>query len=144
MDTIRVCVGCGTKLANDAPQGLCPQCLLKAGMDSKASTAGGAPFVAPDPAELDQHFPQLEILELLGQGGMGVVYKARQRGLDRLVALKILASDTGKDPSFAQRFALEARSLARLSHPNIVAVYDFGEAGNYYYFVMEFVDGTNL
>src|SRR5687768_14442570 len=123
MDTMRVCVGCGAKLAQDAPQGLCPQCLLKAGMETKASpTAGGAPSVPPEPAQLAQHFPQLEILELLGQGGMGVVYKARQRGLDRLVALKILASDIGKDASFAQRFAFEARSLARLSHPNIVGV----------------------
>jgi len=145
MDTMRVCVGCGTPLAADAPQGLCPQCLLKAGMETKGPpTAGGAPFVPPDPAELAKHFPQLEILELLGQGGMGVVYKARQRGLDRLVALKILGADIARDGSFAQRFAFEARSLARLSHPNIVAVYDFGQAGNYYYFVMEFVDGTNL
>ncbi len=145
MDTIRVCVGCGTTLAQDAPQGLCPQCLLKAGLETKgASTAGMEAFVAPDPEELSAHFPQLEILELLGQGGMGVVYKARQRGLDRLVALKILAADAGKDASFTQRFTLEARSLARLSHPNIVGVYDFGQAGNYCYFVMEFVDGTNL
>ena len=145
MDTIRVCVGCGTTLAQDAPQGLCPQCLLKAGLETNAGkTAGAEAFVAPDPAELAAHFPQLEILELLGQGGMGVVYKARQRGLDRVVALKILAADMGTDASFAQRFTLEARSLARLSHPNIVAVYDFGQAGNYYYFVMEFVDGTNL
>src|SRR5688572_8505705 len=145
MDTIRVCVGCGTTLAQDAPQGLCPQCLLKAGMETNAGKTGGTEgFMAPDPAELAAHFPQLEILELLGQGGMGVVYKARQRGLDRLVALKILAADTGKDASFAQRFTLEARSLARLGHPNIVGVYDFGQAGNYYYFVMEFVDGTNL
>jgi serine/threonine protein kinase len=144
MDTMRVCAGCGTPLAADAPQGLCPQCLLKAGMETKAPTAGGPAFVPPDPADLAKHFPQLEILELLGQGGMGVVYKARQRGLDRLVALKILAADIARDGSFAQRFAFEARSLARLSHPNIVAVYDFGQAANYYYFVMEFVDGTNL
>ena len=145
MDTIRVCVGCGTTLAQDAPQGLCPQCLLKAGLETHAGkTAGMEAFMAPEPAELAAHFPQLEIIELLGQGGMGVVYKARQRGLDRLVALKILAADIGTDGSFAQRFTLEARSLARLSHPNIVAVYDFGQAGKYYYFVMEFVDGTNL
>lgn len=145
MDTIRVCVGCGTKLAQDAPQGLCPQCLLQAGLETKAPpTSGAGAFAAPDPAKLATHFPQFEIIELLGQGGMGVVYKARQRGLDRLVALKILSADIGKDASFAQRFALEARSLARLSHPNIVGVYDFGQVANYYYFVMEFVDGTNL
>jgi predicted Ser/Thr protein kinase len=145
MDTMRVCVGCGAKLAADAPQGLCPQCLLKAGLETKVTaTSGGGQFVPPDPAELARHFPQLEIIEVLGQGGMGVVYKARQSGLDRFVALKILSLDASRDASFAQRFALEARSLARLNHPNIVAVYDFGQAGGFYYFLMEYVDGTNL
>jgi predicted Ser/Thr protein kinase len=145
MDTMRVCVGCGAKLSSDAPQGLCPQCLLKAGLDTQVTpTSGAGQFVPPNPADLAKHFPQLEILELLGQGGMGVVYKARQPGLDRFVALKILSLDAGKDPSFAQRFALEARSLARLNHPNIVAVYDFGQTGGFYYFLMEYVDGTNL
>jgi len=145
MDTIRVCAGCGTKLAADAPEGLCAQCLLKAGLETKVTPTGGTgQFIPPDPAEVAKHFPQLEILELLGQGGMGVVYKARQPGLDRLVALKILSLEAGRDVSFAQRFALEARSLARLSHPNIVAVYDFGQAAGFYYFIMEYVDGTNL
>jgi predicted Ser/Thr protein kinase len=145
MDTIRVCVGCGAKLAPDAPQGLCPQCLLKAGLETQVTpTAGTGQFVPPTPAELAPHFPQLEIIEVLGQGGMGIVYRARQPGLDRFVALKILSLDAGKDPSFAQRFALEARSLARLNHPNIIGVYDFGQAGGFYYFIMEFVDGTNL
>jgi len=69
-----------------------------------------------------QSIPQLEILELLGQGGMGVVYKARQPQLDRLVALKILPPAAGRDPSFAERFTREARALARLNHPNIVSV----------------------
>jgi predicted Ser/Thr protein kinase len=138
-------MGCGTRLAADAPEGLCAQCLLKAGLETKLTPTGGTgQFVAPDPAELAKHFPQLEILALLGQGGMGVVYKARQPGLDRLVALKVLSLEAGKDVSFAQRFALEARSLARLNHPNIVAVYDFGQAGGLYYFIMEYVDGTNL
>jgi predicted Ser/Thr protein kinase len=148
MDTIKVCIGCGAKVALDAPQGLCPQCLLKAGLETQA--AGSNPgtnlgaFVPPLPAELAPHFPQLEILEQLGQGGMGVVYKARQPGLDRIVALKILSAEAGRDPSFAQRFAQEARALARLNHPNIVAVHDFGRAGGYYYFLMEFIDGVNL
>jgi predicted Ser/Thr protein kinase len=75
---------------------------------------------------------------------MGAVYKARQPGLDRTVALKILPPGLGADPTFAERFTREARSLARLSHPNIVAVYDFGQAGDLYYFVMEYVDGVSL
>jgi len=89
-------------------------------------------------------FPQLEILELLGQGGMGAVYKARQRGLDRIVALKILPPEVSGDANFAERFAREARALARLSHPNIVTVFDLGKSGPLYYFQMEFVDGMNL
>jgi len=75
---------------------------------------------------------------------MGAVYRARQRGLDRVVALKILPQQHSKDAGFAERFAREARALARLNHPNIVDVYDLGQAGAIYYFLMEFVDGVNL
>ena len=101
-------------------------------------------FVAPSPEELAQHFPQFEIVELLGKGGMGAVYKARQPKLDRYVALKILPPEVGKDPAFAERFTREARALAMLNHSCIVAVYDFGDADGLYYFVMEYVDGANL
>ncbi len=101
-------------------------------------------FKPPAPEELAGRFPQLEILELLGKGGMGAVYKARQRGLDRLVAVKILPPEVGRDPAFAERFTREARALAQLSHPNIVGVYDFGQTEGLYYFVMEYVDGVNL
>jgi len=94
-------------------------------------------------------FPQLEILEYLGRGGMGIVYKARQLSLDRLVALKILAPQREKEAQFAERFAREAQALARLSHPHIVTVHDFGEAkmedgAALYFLLMEFVDGVNL
>ena len=89
-------------------------------------------------------FPQLEILGLIGRGGMGAVYKARQRGLDRLVALKVLPPEVSGVPGFAERFAREAQALARLSHPNIVTVIDLGQSGSLYYFLMEFVDGINL
>jgi tRNA A-37 threonylcarbamoyl transferase component Bud32 len=101
-------------------------------------------FVPPEPADLQPHFPQLEILALLGKGGMGAVYKARQKQLGRLVAVKILPSEVGRDPAFAERFSREARALAQLHHQNIVGVYDFGQTGELYYFVMEFVDGANL
>jgi predicted Ser/Thr protein kinase len=108
------------------------------------------------PGELASHFPDLEILELVGRGGMGVVYKARQKQLDRLVALKILAPKVAHDPAFAERFAREARAMAKLSHPHVVAVHDFGQtamsgegvgqgaAAPLYYFLMEYVDGVNL
>ena len=95
-------------------------------------------------AEVAELFPQFEILELLGHGGMGAVYKARQPALDRLVALKILPPQASDDSGFADRFTREARALARLSHPNIVAVHDFGQAGGLHYFVMEYVEGVNL
>jgi len=76
---------------------------------------------------------------------MGAVYKARQMELDRMVAVKILPPEVSTDPAFAERFTREARALARLSHPNIVAVYDFGRTGDgLFYFIMEYVDGVNL
>jgi serine/threonine protein kinase len=86
----------------------------------------------------------LEILECLGRGGMGVVYKARQKALNRFVALKILAPERSTDPGFAERFTAEARTLASLNHPNIVTIHDFGESGGFYHLVMEYVDGVNL
>jgi serine/threonine protein kinase len=148
------CPQCGAKLPPDAPPGVCPKCLLGLGFGSEpddapalAATAAPTPpgrFVAPQPAELAAHFPQLEILELLGQGGMGAVYKARQRQLHRLVALKILPPEVARDPAFAERFQREAQALAQLSHPQIVSVFDSGRANGLYYFVMEFVDGVNL
>ena len=154
MAETRQCSHCGSELPADAPLGLCPKCVMQVGVESQRPTedspagsqgshATGA-YVPPAPADLVPLFPQLEILELLGQGGMGAVYKARQPGLDRLVALKILPPGMGADPAFAERFTREARSLARLSHPNIVAVYDFGQAGDLYYFIMEYIDGVNL
>jgi tRNA A-37 threonylcarbamoyl transferase component Bud32 len=111
---------------------------------SPETAAYSGPVIAPELAGLAMRFPNLEILELLGKGGMGTVYKARQTKLDRLVALKVLPGEAGRDPSFAERFLREARALARLNHPGIVAVHDFGELGGLLYFVMEFVEGANL
>jgi serine/threonine protein kinase len=96
------------------------------------------------PPEAAAAFPQLEIVELVGHGGMGVVYKARQPRLDRLVALKLLPQSLAADAAFAERFNREARVLARLNHPNIVTVHDFGQSGGFFYLLMEFVDGVNL
>lgn len=94
--------------------------------------------------EIAPHFPQLEIMECLGRGGMGVIYKVRQRSLNRIVALKLLAPERVDDPHFATRFEKEAQALATLNHPHIVGVYDFGQAGGFYFLLMEFVDGVNL
>ena len=133
---------------------MCPQCLLKGVISSahdavkaapgEATAAYAGPSTAPAVADLAPLFPQLEIIELIGQGGMGAVYKARQPTLDRFVAVKILPPEAGKDPAFAERFNREARALARLSHPNIVAIHDVGKTGDFYYLIMEYVDGVNL
>jgi len=147
MNKNQVCKECGVALPPDAPQGLCPQCLMKAGLGTQAETVvvpAGAPGGSSNLDEVARHFPQLEILGLLGRGGMGIVYKARQKHLDRVVALKVLPPEISRDRSFADRFAREARALARLNHPNIVSIFDSGEADGLFYFVMEFVDGTNL
>lgn len=103
-------------------------------------------FVALSPAELGARLPQFEVLELLGQGGMGAVYKARQPRLDRFVAIKLLPPLLDEDVhSFGKRFEREARAMAQLNHPNIVTVHDFGETEDgLRYFVMEYVDGTDL
>ncbi|HEY1050058.1 MAG TPA: protein kinase [Prosthecobacter sp.] len=137
------CQQCGAATFN-APEGLCPRCLMAQVMQpTQAGDPAGAmpPF---KPEEIAPHFPQLEILECLGRGGMGVVYKARQKSLNRWVALKLLAPERADDPHFAVRFEKEALALATLNHPHIVGVYDFGQAGGFYYLLMEFVDGVNL
>src|SRR5208283_1258578 len=84
------------------------------------------------------------ILEIIGQGGMGVIYKARQKSLDRIVALKVLAPHLANDLSFVTRFQREARAIARVNHPNILAVYDVGNDQDINYMIMELIDGRSL
>lgn len=164
MTDAKNCPRCEAELPRDAPSGLCPKCLMQAGLAGEATIdhdggsrppasgdgRGAATVPPPSPVanphleKIARQFPQLEILELLGQGGMGVVYKARQRHLNRLVAVKILPPTAGAEPAFAERFTREAQALAQLNHPNIVQVYDFGRTDEFFYFVMEFVDGVNL
>ena len=152
------CPLCGVPLPVDAVNGCCPRCLMVGAMQPTqgGETAPAIPALTPE--ELAPHFPQLEILECLGRGGMGVVYKARQKSLNRLVALKLLAPERADDPQFAARFEKEAHALAALNHPNIVGVHDFGSVAqssglpsdqprglnHIYYLLMEFVDGVNL
>jgi len=154
-DQNRTCSRCGASLAPGTLGGLCPRCLMALNLETQTEVPGEAAGPAgtriikptPTPTEIAGLFPQFEILECLGRGGMGVVYKARQPRLDRFVALKLLLprqEGSSADTAFAERFAREARALARLSHPDIVAVYDYGEAGGYPFLVMEFVDGLTL
>ena len=107
-------------------------------------THPGRVFEPPTVEELGALFPQLEILEFIGKGGMGAVYKARQKELDRIVALKILPPAMSGAAGFAERFTREAKALAKLNHPGIVTIHEFGRADGLFYFLMEFVDGVNL
>jgi predicted Ser/Thr protein kinase len=139
------CPQCGAPLPSGVLAGLCPACLFKQGAASDTAVPPeAAAFQPPTVEEVAKLFPQLEIIAFIGKGGMGAVYKARQPGLDRIVALKILPPQTAAGPGFIERFNREARALAKLSHPNIVAVHEFGQVNGLPYFIMEFVDGLNL
>ena len=150
MSEQRICPNCQSAVPSDAPEGVCPACALRAGFDlgdgsdspTRTSPVRDAP---PLPAEeLARRLPELERFELIGQGGMGAVYRARHRKLDRDVAVKVLDSSLSYNAAFAERFAREARTMAHLDHSNIVRVYDFDHRDDVYYLVMEYVDGVNL
>ncbi len=141
------CPHCHQPLPANAPWGLCPVCLVQQvhqQNDPSVSTSGYAGVDEPLLQDLAEHFPQLEILGLIGKGGMGAVYHARQRNLNRQVALKLLPLADGQDPAFVERFSREAQALAKLNHPHIVAIYDVGQTKSYFYFLMEYVAGANL
>ena len=132
------CPGCGWRFASDAAQAVTRD-------DCPPQPPPPLPrFTGLDAEELSRRFPNFDFLELIGQGGMGMVYKVRQAALDRLVAIKILPPEVSRDPAFSARFVREARSLAKLNHPNIVIIHDFGKSDSLYYFVMELVCGGDL
>jgi serine/threonine protein kinase len=135
----KTCPNCQRPIPPQAPAGFCPLCVLR---DADEPPPAGR--AAPSLAEFAAAFPQFEMLSFIGQGGMGSVFKVRQPALDRVVALKILCPELGRDPAFAERFAREARVLAKLNHPNIVTVFEHGECGGFFYLLMEYVDGVNL
>lgn len=153
------CPSCGKDLPANAPSGICPTCLMKAAVlnpiepGPTVTPATNQRFTPPEISQFADQLSQLEVVELIGAGGMGAVYKARQIKLDRVVALKVLRPESSDDLAFAQRFNREAKTLARLNHPNIVGVHDFGEIAvtgdngesqTLFYFVMEYVDGSDL
>lgn len=143
MNTPPTCPECGTPLPKESSHEVCPACLLAQGM--RTDTGGLVETTTlPDLEEIAGKFPQFEILECLGRGGMGVVYKARQKSLNRIVAIKVIAPERKHDAHFAVRFSREAEILARLNHPQIVTIHDFGETDGLFFLVMEFVDGVNL
>jgi serine/threonine protein kinase len=120
--------------------------LGRAMLGSEAGSKPGGPWMPPLPEELQKLLSGYEVTQMLGRGGMGAVYMGRQISLDRPVAIKILSNELeSKDPSFAERFKNEARAMAKLSHPGIVAVHDFGQTSTgLLYIVMEFIEGTDV
>src|SRR5262249_39134756 len=117
------CERCGGPLSTDILGGECPSCLLEWELDSESSdiSVPGSPFLPPG-----QKIGPYEVRSLLGAGGMGEVYRAHDPRLDRDVAIKTLPARFGTDPKLIRRFEREAKAVAALSHPNILAIHDFG------------------
>lgn len=150
MSREKQCPQCKTAFDADVPLGLCPVCLLKHALepewfaDEAADPSGKTDWNSPIRSELASYFPELEILEEVGRGGTGTVYKARQKQLDRFVALKVIAPHIAQDPTYIARFRSEATAAARLNHPHVVQIYSAGEAKGLHYLIQEFVEGESL
>lgn len=140
----RNCPRCHSPIPERAPGGLCPRCLLDGASAPTDAGLGPQAWRTPTLAEIASAFPDLEVLGHLGSGGMGCVYRVRERDSGRISALKVLPRELAADPAFVERFEREARTLARLRHPHIVGVHGFGQAGGFCFLLMEFVDGANL
>ncbi len=132
MPTPGTCANCGAPLAGDARKGFCPKCLFA------QAQSGLLDFT------LAGDFGDYELLEEIGRGGMGVVYRARQRSLDRVVAIKRMVFGPGSSPELVKRFCAEAVSAAALRHPNIVAIHEVGVHEGQHFFVMDYVQGQSL
>jgi eukaryotic-like serine/threonine-protein kinase len=147
MDSQPACPDCGAALPPNAPRGLCPRCLFELGQTP-------IPLSDDDPEALDRpgpdvvpgwtRFGDFDMIEEVGRGGMGVVYKARQRSLDRLVAIKLLAFGPMAGPDLIRRFCTEAAAAGALHHPNIVGVLEVGLHQGQHYIAMDYVDGPSL
>jgi formylglycine-generating enzyme required for sulfatase activity len=144
----RRCTTCGTPLEDEGClTGICTACIFRECLEEKSnysSAHDSRQWTPPSVAELQSGFTEYEIKELIGRGGMGAVYKAIQKNLNRPVAIKILPPILGWTPAYKDRFSREAFMLAKLNHPGIVTIHDFGQNNDLYYLVMEHVEGKTL
>lgn len=150
MSENNTCPSCGAALPLDAPKGMCPRCLYRMGFgearDDRPTTDSDSVQVpsVTSHASLPRSFGDYDLLELIAEGGMGVVFKARQRNLDRLVAVKMIRAEHLARPQDVERFHREATAAARLQHPHIVAIHESGEIEGQHFYAMDYVAGRSL
>lgn len=140
--TTTTCAHCGTQIRPDVPFQQCPRCLIDLGRSTRIEEEGEALLdkpMTPQSAGFDY-----DLLEQIGRGGMGLVYRARQKSLNRIVAVKMIAKGDFASPAALARFRREAETAAKLDHPNIVAIIEVGERQANPYLVMRFVEGDSL